>query len=95
MNKNFKNTFSYKLIYVFGIPDKLHEGLLKIGEATVQDFDDKSLLKDNSEMLIAAAIDRIDDYTKTAGIRYELFYTTLAITNNGMAFKDNDVHNVL
>jgi superfamily II DNA or RNA helicase len=95
MNKNFNNTFSYKLIYVFGIPDKLHEGLLKIGEATVQDFDDKTLLKDNSEMLIAAAIDRIDNYTKTAGIRYELFYTTLAITNNGMAFKDNDVHNVL
>ena len=95
MNKNFKNTFSYKLIYIFGIPDDLHDGLLKIGEATVQDIDDKSLLKDNSEMLVSAAIDRIDDYTKTAGIRYELFYTTLAITNNGMAFKDKDVHNVL
>ena len=95
MNKNFKNTFSYKLIYIFGIPDDLHDGLLKIGEATVQDIDDESLLKDNTEMLVSAAIDRIDDYTKTAGIRYELFYTTLAITNNGMSFKDKDVHNVL
>lgn len=31
----FKNTFEYKLIYVFRINDTAHKGVLKIGEATI------------------------------------------------------------
>jgi len=95
MKKIFEQTFSYKLIYVFGIPMDSHKGLLKIGEATVSDVKGVELLSDNSEILNIAAKERIDSYTKTAGIRYELFYTTLAIDNKGVAFRDNDVHNVL
>ena len=33
---SFEKTFEYKLIYVFRINDKAHEGLLKIGEATIR-----------------------------------------------------------
>ena len=95
MKNIFEQTFSYKLIYVFGIPMDSHKGLLKIGEATVSNVKGVELLSDNSEILNIAAKERIDSYTKTAGIRYELFYTTLAIDNKGVAFRDNDVHNVL
>jgi superfamily II DNA or RNA helicase len=95
VSRSFSYTFSYKLIYVFAIPDELHKGLLKIGEATVSDISDSSLLFDNGEILKNAAISRINEYTRTAGVRFELFYTTLAITDKGKAFKDNDVHSVL
>lgn len=95
MTKGFNETFSYKLIYVFGISDKTHEGLLKVGEASIDQVNDLSKLSDNSVLLNNAAISRINDYTRTAGINYQLFYTTLAITNKNVAFRDNDVHNVL
>lgn len=95
MNNSFQDTFSYKLIYVFGINSKSHEGLLKIGEATISGISSFHLINDNSEELNKAAKLRIDDYTKTAGINYELFYTTLAITNDNKPFRDNDVHAVL
>ena len=32
---NFESTFEYKLIYVFRINDIVHDGLLKIGDATI------------------------------------------------------------
>ena len=95
MKKGFNETFSYKLIYVFGIADKAHEGLLKVGEASINQVNDLSKLTDNSDPLNEAAILRINDYTRTAGINYQLFHTTLAITNKNFAFRDNDVHNVL
>ncbi|HHU56528.1 MAG TPA: hypothetical protein GXZ48_07575 [Acholeplasmataceae bacterium] len=91
----FQKTFSYKLIYVFGIPDNLHKGLLKIGETTISNVPNNAVLDDNSDELNGAAHDRIRSYTRTAGIVYELFYTTLAIDKNGVAFSDNAVHNVL
>lgn len=81
MTKEFNETFSYKLIYVFGISDKTHEGLLKVGEASIDQVNDLSKLSDNSILLNNAAISRINEYTRTAGINYQLFYTTLAITN--------------
>ena len=33
----FDQTYSYKLIYVFSMPYDTHKGLLKIGEATIQE----------------------------------------------------------
>ena len=30
------STASYKLIYIFSIPDEAHRGLLKIGDATIK-----------------------------------------------------------
>ena len=66
-----------KLIYVFRIPDAAHSHCLKIGEAT---FDDGDItLPPNSSVLNKAAKARIDQYTKTVGIDYELLHTEIAI----------------
>ena len=74
-----------KLIYVFEIPGSdTHRDLLKIGETT---FDGKDLK--------AAAKKRIDAYTRTAGIKYNLLHTELALTDSGETFSDRDVHHVL
>ena len=91
----FYPAFSYKLIYVFRINDSIHQGKLKIGEATVHTNKSKSELPDNCEDLINAAKNRINDYTSTAGIKYELLHTELAVTNKNKSFKDKDVHDVL
>ncbi|MBC5662615.1 hypothetical protein H8S09_06845 [Coprococcus sp. NSJ-10] len=34
MEKEFKNAFDYKVIYVFEINDEKHRGKVKIGDAT-------------------------------------------------------------
>ncbi len=85
-----------KLIYVFRIPDAAHKDCLKIGEAT---FEDGNItLPPNSSALNKAARVRIDQYTKTAGIAYELLYTEIAITVRGgavLGFNDKEVHDVL
>lgn len=98
----FLTTFEYKLIYIFRINDEAHKGLLKIGEAT---FNTDKLLSDlipNCNTLNVAAKKRINQYTTTAGITYELLYTELAqrkVVENGKtiirAFNDHDVHKVL
>ena len=87
------------LIYVFRINDPLHEGCLKIGETT---FDDSSVnafhLAPNNSLLNAAARTRIDSYTRTAAIPYELLYTETALYSRGCTigtFNDKDVHQVL
>ncbi|MGL4572259.1 MAG: Eco57I restriction-modification methylase domain-containing protein [Clostridium sp.] len=82
-------TFESKIIYVFTIKDGKHEGRLKIGDAT---FSGNPYDK---EEIINAARKRIDQYTVTADIVYELLYVDLAITKNGQYFRDYDVHNVL
>lgn len=92
---NFTSTFGYKLIYVFRINDNQHNGILKIGDATLHYDDDILKLVDNCEELNNAATKRINQYTKTAGISYELLYTTLAINEKGKAFRDYAVHNIL
>lgn len=96
MNK-FNNTFEYKLIYIFRINDKAHDGLLKIGDATVHIDNDVSIneLTPNCELLNKSAKDRINSYTTTAGIVYELLHTELAIDNKNRAFRDHNVHKVL
>lgn len=96
----FKSTFEYKLIYVFRINDEQHKDLLKIGDATVHTDKSATELFPNCKELNKAAKDRINEYTKTASIEYELLYTELAIkdsSNGGMpkAFRDKAVHNVL
>ena len=85
-----------KLIYVFRIPDAAHADCVKIGEAT---FEDGNItLPPNSSALNKAARARIDQYTKTAGINYELLHTEIAIfVRNGKlgAVNDKEVHDVL
>ena len=85
-----------KLIYVFRIPDAAHSDCIKIGEAT---FDDGNItLPPNSSALNKAAKARIDQYTKTAGISYELLHTEIAIfVRDGRlaAVNDKEVHDVL
>jgi len=85
-----------KLIYVFRIPDAAHKDCLKIGEAT---FEDGNItLLPNSSALNKAAKTRIDQYTKTAGIAYDLLHTEIAITVRGgavLGFNDKEVHDVL
>ena len=85
-----------KLIYVFRIPDAAHGDCLKIGEAT---FEDGNItLPPNSSALNKAAKARIDQYTKTAGITYELLHTEIAIfVRDGKLYgmNDKEVHEVL
>ena len=99
---SFEKTFEYKLIYVFRINDKAHEGLLKIGEATCNTDKDPNEIAPNSNLLNTAAKKRINQYTTTAGIVYELLHTELAVCtalrngiNSVVAFSDHDVHRVL
>lgn len=101
----FQPTFEYKLIYVFRINDKAHKGVLKIGDATIRTEKDPDSLTPSCHDLNAAAKKRIDEYTGTAGIAYELLYTEIALrvcNDSGsrkfgklLAFRDHDVHNVL
>ena len=85
-----------KLIYVFRIPDAAHRDCVKIGEATFEDGD--ITLPPNSSALNKAAKERIDQYTKTAGIAYDLLHTEIAIFSRGgrlQSINDKEVHDVL
>jgi len=99
----FEKTFQRKLIYIFRINDEAHKGLLKIGDATIKsNLSSDELLPSCSE-LNQAAKQRINNYTNTAGINYELLYTELAIriekdkNNNDIvqSFRDKKVHELL
>ncbi len=93
----FTSSLKLKLIYVFRINDDAHRGCLKIGEAT-SDNENIWGLEPNSKALNKAAKKRIDQYTQTAGISYDLLYTELTIYNDkdGLkSFSDHEVHNVL
>lgn len=98
----FETTFAYKLIYIFRINDDAHKNLLKIGEATCFTEEQPAKLLPNCNRLNVAAKNRINEYTQTAGIKYELLHTELAmrrIVKDGKslieAFRDHDVHQVL
>lgn len=90
-----------KLIYVFRINDSTHRDCLKIGEATMDvdpDEVDITAITPGSKVLNKAARNRIDQYTATAGIAYELLYTESASYRKGsriIGFNDKDVHEVL
>ena len=93
----FESSLKSKLIYVFAINDERHRDCLKIGENTI-DEDDGSDLFNNAESLKVAAHKRIRQYTKTAGIAYQLLYTEISIfVRSGMimTFNDKQVHKVL
>jgi hypothetical protein len=93
----FTSALKLKLIYVFRINDDAHRGCLKIGEAT-SDTENISGLETNSKALNKAAKKRIDQYTQTAGITYDLLYTELAIYTSNKTihgFSDSEVHKVL
>ena len=90
------SSLKLKLIYVFRINDAEHKDCLKIGEATC---DDENVigLAPNSKPLNEAARKRINQYTQTAGIRYDLLHTELTLYNRGglNSFNDKEVHTVL
>ena len=93
----FESSLKSKLIYVFAINDEQHKDCLKIGETTI-DEDDGSNLFQNTDALKEAAHKRIRQYTKTAGIAYQLLYTEISIfVQSGMimTFNDKQVHKVL
>ena len=93
----FESSLKSKLIYVFAINDERHSDCLKIGETTI-DEDDGSDLFNNAESLQEPAHKRIRQYTKTAGIAYQLLYTEISIfVRSGMimTFNDKQVHKVL
>lgn len=93
----FTSALKLKLIYVFRINDALHKGCLKIGETTSENENIWGL-EPNSKALNEAAKIRINQYTQTAGIRYDLLYTELTIfTEKGTlkSFSDSEVHQVL
>ena len=92
----FTSSLKLKLIYVFRINDAAHRGCLKIGEATCED-ENVFGLSPNSKALNETARKRINQYTQTAGIAYDLLYTELTVYNRGglRSFNDKEVHNVL
>lgn len=98
MTNKFTSTFEYKLIYIFRINDDAHQGLLKIGDATLRSNALSNTLTPSCRELNQAAKNRINQYTATAGIEYDLLYTELAqveIEGKLKAFRDHKVHEVL
>lgn len=103
METVFGTSFEYKLIYVFAIDDEAHKGLLKIGDTTIQSDASIDTLFPNCKALNQAALNRIKQYTNTAGISVRLLHTELAVRlvkskdeqRVLKAFRDYDVHRVL
>lgn len=89
----FQPTLRQKLVYVFRINDAAHRGCLKIGETTLPDVPAGELAP-NSHALNVAARARIDQYTRTAAIAYELLHTECA-QGTPHPFSDHAVHDVL
>ena len=98
-NTKFNSTFEYKVIYVFRINDGKHSGCIKIGDATIHTSKPYTDFAPNCHELNYAAKQRIDSYTSTAGIIYDLLYTEIAVFTNDKgklkAFRDHKVHDVL
>lgn len=99
----FESSFEYKIIYIFEIRDEAHKGLLKIGDSTLKTDEPIDILTPNSKLINKAAMDRIKQYTNTAGIVPVLLHTELAVklikNKDGditvKAFRDHHVHKVL
>ena len=93
----FNTALKSRLIYVFAISDEWHKDCLKIGETTLEE-DNGGFPEPNSEILNRAARERIDEYTRTAGIAYQLLYTdTTLYINKGTfhSFNDKQIHRIL
>lgn len=86
----------YKVIYLMRIPYSTHQGLIKVGDTTI-DLPIPNL-PPNSSKLKEAADKRIRQYTQTAGIDYELLHAELAFyvdDEGAKGFDDHAVHRVL
>jgi len=98
-NMKFNSTFEYKVIYVFRINDGKHSGCVKIGDATIHTSKPYTDFAPSCHELNYAAKQRIDSYTSTAGVIYDLLYTEIAVFTNDKgklkAFRDHKVHDVL
>ena len=98
MQNNFRSP-RYTLIYVFRINDSDHADCLKIGMTSFDcDISNVLSLHPNASVLNKAARQRIDQYTQTAAIPYDLLYTEATAYLKGNAIKcftDKDVHKVL
>lgn len=93
----FSSSLKSRFVYVFAINDEWHKDCLKIGESTLDD-DEGNFPEPNSPVLQKAAHHRIDEYTKTAGIAYQLLYTEMTVFFSGgeiKSFNDKQVHLVL
>ena len=92
----FHSTYKTRLVYVFRINYKTHNGCLKIGQTSALNI---STENPNSKTLNFYAKKRIDSYTRTAGISYELLHTETATyiddNNQIKSFTDNDLRSVL
>ena len=73
--QTFAETFRYKLIYVYAIDDKPHEGYLKVGDTDVVSQLPPDRLPPNCKALSEAACARIDAQTQTAAVEYRLLST--------------------
>ena len=96
---SISSTFEYKLIYVFRINDDPHKDCLKVGDATIKTDKCWEDIPEGCHDLNIAAKERIDSYTSTAGISYDLLHTEIAVykdeNNKVKAFRDYKVHEVL
>lgn len=87
--------YCYPIIYVYTIPDADHEGLVKIGFTHGRFNLPASEISPNDLLIQKYANERIDEQTKTPGVRRILLYCTIAKTNAGEDFSDKDVHFIL
>ncbi|AGV72539.1 Eco57I restriction-modification methylase domain-containing protein [Lactococcus cremoris] len=94
-------TAERKLIYVQTVNNEsgmfqAYEGTQKIGEATAPDDDFEVDWSPNSEFLRTVGAKRINQYMKTAGLKFVLEWVELAWKKSTKSwFHDHDVHEVL
>lgn len=93
-------THAYNIIYVYCADDADHQGIVKIGKATVRTEPQKfEQMVPNCEALVRAANERIHEQTGTFGASPRLLHTELAHfkseTGAELQFYDTDVHQVL
>lgn len=90
---NFTQALATNIIYVFTIDDANHKEMVKVGKASIH------VENPSYEEMKAAAKKRIDEYTHTAAISYEIKHLEVAkrIDANGIehSFMDHEVHDVL
>lgn len=81
-------TFSHGVIYAYSIPDRRHEGRIKIGAATATNNSPQAIEK--------AARKRIEQQTKTADVPYDLLLAEiLEIPGDRVEDVDKPVHRIL
>ena len=93
-------THAYNIIYVYCADDADHQGIVKIGKATVRTEPQRfEQMVPNCEALVRAANERIHEQTGTFGASHRLLHTELAHfkseTGAELQFYDTDVHQVL